>query len=329
MNFIALLKKNKKYIKKLLELLIYSFVIWFIYNRLSGNFDQLREVEVVSWYYLVLAVLLHSLHTLWNGLNWHFMISASGENVSRTGQISVYLRSYIMRYIPGNVVGILSRGIYNKEYNIPLLKSLWGWFLENLIYLSVGFLIGSIILIQKGNALFSLLEFGNEPDILLKIAIVLVYLVTIFVLFDDRVLKRLFNKFVKPRLPVEAQDEVQIIDMSVKNRLLLVIRYLLSWVIYSLSYIALLAALDINIGMLEAVSINAISWSLGYMSLVTPSGAGVREGVMAFLLESASGVTSGLAIIVTVVARFVFIAGELSGVLFFYLYKLLAINNGK
>lgn len=314
--FANMSEKTKKMLIKALQWIIYLSVALFIYNKLDGNLSELGSIKDISIPWLTASILIFSVHSLYNGLNWHYMIRAAGFKADKASQIDVYLRSYILRYIPGNVVGIFSRAIYNKEYKIPMVASLWGWFIENVTYLTLGLMIGSFVFLRT-----QLLNVSN--DWIVWVAL----LGGIVVILANDWLKLLFNKLLVPRLSKDARKEFVSLDIPMKSRLVLMGRYLLSWGIYSLSFIALIKAFGQPIDYI-VISINAIAWSLGYLSLITPSGSGIREGVMVALLTSVAGVPFGLATTISIMARIVFILGEMCGFGAFYLYKLIVQRNG-
>lgn len=317
----VLFANPKKILLKALELLVYALVIWFIYDRIGGSIARVSVWGSINYYLLIIATLIYATHTIWNGLAWHFMMTASGENVSVSGQLEIYLKSYLLRYIPGNVVGILSRALYNKKYGVPVVKSLWGWFWENIVYLCLGLLLGSVVVYQLGTDIFDRLEIGNEPDLLFRVAIVAVFILTLFVILDNRVLKTVFNKFLLPKLPESSRKEFQLLDINFPDRLKLVGRYAISWGIYSLSFYFVLKAVGVESNYLAAISANSLAWALGYLSVITPSGVGVRETVLIFLLAEAVGLTDEASVIIALLARSVFIAGEVLGFLLFFLTK--------
>lgn len=308
-------KSITKIAKKLLEILVYIAVAYFLYTKLAGNFDKLSEIEVVDIPLLVASILVFSMHSVFNGLNWNYMLRSGGHETKLPQQMDVYLRSYILRYIPGNVVGILSRAIYNREHKVPMIASLWGWFLENITYLVLGLVIGAFVIPQ-----IELTNFVPQWVVIVAIAI------GIFMIVANDWLKILFNKLLVPRLPKEAQEEFVSLDIPLKNRLILTVRYFVSWAIYSVSFILLSMSLGLEFNLL-LIPINALAWSLGYLSLVTPSGSGVREGVMVYLLTNALAVDGTLAVVVSIVARIVFIVGELLSFGAFYIYKLVNKKN--
>lgn len=319
---LKLSKKQLTALKKIIQYVIYIGVAYFIYTKVADeeNLNQLKQFTKtgsINYWLLALSVLVFSLHSLFNGLNWHYMLTQSKWDKSKSGklsligQIEVYLKSYLLRYIPGNVVGILSRAIYNKEYKVPMAMSLWGWFLENVTYLAVGVIVGIFVL-----------PFVEATQFVPMWLIIIAAILGLVVILANDWLKNIFNKFLVPKLPADVRDEFVSLDLSLKSRMTLTSRYLISWGIYSLSYILASLAIGIPFSPL-LISINALAWSVGYLSLVTPSGGFVREGTMIYLLTGALGIDGAVAVVLSIVARMVFIAGELLALALFYGYKLI------
>lgn len=304
-------KPTKKLIFKLIEYSLYIWVVYFIYQKLAPNLDKI-ELSKIDLKYIVIAVIIYSFHGIWNGWIWNFIVKASGEKTDIWAQISVYLRSYLLRYVPGNVVGILSRGLLNIENGIPMLKSVWGWFFENILYLGVSIILGFLALkdLQIDTKLIYLAIFGALAA-------------GIFIIIKHDLLESLFHKIVKPRVPKKYQNDIVSLSLDLKERTSVAIFYSISWLIYSMSFLFIVASTGFNItgNIVTLIAINAASYAIGYLSLVTPSGVGVREAVMIYLLGTLLAVEPQTSVIIAVLARIIFIVGELAGILVFYIVK--------
>jgi len=234
------------------------------------------------------------------------------------GQVDVYLRSYLLRYIPGNVVGILSRAIFNRVHGVPILKSLFAWCYENLLYLIVASVLGSFIIIRAGE---NWPIFGAIPSVPFFIFVIIAGLL---IALNVDWFEKMFNKYLVPRLPQRVKRETDLLNISLKKRIDIFIGFSVSWLIYSLSFLLLVSAVDISLlhmNVLELMSINALAWFIGFISFVTPSGSGVREWVMIFALENFMHIVPQIAIIIALLARIVFILGELLGFGGFFSFK--------
>jgi uncharacterized membrane protein YbhN (UPF0104 family) len=307
-----------KILKFLAQTLIFGAVAYFIYDIFSDNWRQLDNYkDSFNYFGLAFSAVLFALHSFINGFNWHYMLDQSdwqrsgNGHLSKIGQMDVYLKSYTLRYIPGNVIGILSRAIYNKEYKIPMVMSLWGWFLENITYLAISIIIGILVL-----------PFVDDTPLFSWWLVVPAALLGVVLILANDWLKILFNKFLVPKLPKKARDEFVSLDLPLSKRINLTLRFFVSWIIYSLSFLVLVYSMGLDIHLL-LVPINALSYAIGYLSIITPSGGGVRELVMGYLLSHALGYDAIMVVLVPVVARVVFIAGELLAFGTFKIFQLI------
>lgn len=304
-------KPIKTLVIRVLKYTIYAAVIYFVYDKLDGNLSQIRSFDEINWFWVWISILIFAFHSIWNGFNWHYMIQATGENVTKISQMEVYLKSYILRYIPGNVVGILSRGTYNKEYGVPMVKSLWGWFIENIIYLMLGIILG----------MYATLSLGLTPTQSTGLIAFAVFAGLLVIVKND-LLKLIFEKTLLKKLPEHSQKTFKGLSLSLENSLILTARYMIGWMIYSASFVAIMKALDIDpSNYLIGISVNSMSWAIGYLSIITPSGTGVRESAMILLFTEGVGLANETSVIIALISRVVFIIGEVVGFLGFYLVR--------
>lgn len=304
----------KKYGIPILKYTIYALVLYFIYNKLDGSISKIDHYKDFETGWLILALITFSTHSIWNGLNWHHMITSMSEKVNWMGQIEVYLKSFLLRYIPGNVVGIMARGTYNREYGVPMVKSLWGWFFENVVYLMLGILIGL-------PSVFAIGLNQNQSNILLGLALC----GGIFVVIKNDFIKVIFEKTLLKKVPERSQEIFRQLEIPLYNRIVLTLGYLVSWGIYSLSFVFVIKGVGLeltNSEYLKAISINSMSWAVGYLSVITPSGAGVRESTMITLLTKGIGISDSISVIIAILSRVIFMIAELVGIALFYLFKL-------
>jgi glycosyltransferase involved in cell wall biosynthesis len=303
---------SKKVLKTVLQLIVYSAVIYFIYDRLNGHLVELQDFTFANAKWLLVALGVYSLHSLINAHTWFKMMELSGEKVNVLEQMTVYLKSDVLRYIPGNVVGILARAIYNKEYKVSMAKSLWGWFFENVAYLVIGILIGSYAIS------------------ILPIDPVYVYMVIgaavvggLFGILKIDWLEWVFNKIVVKRLPKEERGKNHTLNIDLTGRFVIILRYLLTWIVTAGTFIIVVYAVDglRTTDLFLIASIYAMARSIGYLAIITPTGGGIRELVIIQLLSMVSGYTFAAATVIAIVTRVVFILAE------FLTYEVYLVDN--
>lgn len=306
-----------KILKKLLTYIIYAAVAYFIFKGLRGNIESIPSLSDIRWHWLILSLIVFSFHSIYNALIWYYIMTSSGEKVELLPQMEVYLKSYALRYIPGNVVGVLSRATLNRPYGVSMLKSLWGWFLENSIYLFLGCVIGLPVI------------FRYSTDLYLQIFLIIVAIIGgILIIFKLDLVEKIFLKLVSLKFADKVKDRRDVLGLSLKQRLIIMVMYIFAWVIYSASFIlTVMSVVDVDLKDIVVLSsTNAIAWSLGYLAVITPSGGGIRELVMNNALVRVLSYNAGIAIAIVAIARTIFIVAELLGyalfVIFKYLYNL-------
>lgn len=325
----------KKHIKIILQVLLYSSVIYFIGVRVASTDDVWHNIGNIDIFFFVLGIFVFAIQTLFNGYMWYYIMKASGEEVTLKSQMSVYLNSYLLRYIPGNVVGILARGEFNRKHGVSRLKSLWGWFLENVTFLSIGLSIGIYFIVKNFPDLTGLNVVISDRSDLVVIGSVLLFGLIIFssalLMFKGNALWELFNNYVIRKLLKKNLGKHIDIKLTNQSRVLITLGYLFSWVLYSTSFILIaysIVPMSINYP-LATISINALAWSLGYLFIITPSGTGVREAVFLTLLPMIAVISPANSAIIAVGMRLVTILGELSAFIIYKGYNMLIKLNGK
>jgi hypothetical protein len=314
----------KKVLKVLIQIIIYAAVGYLIYDKLNGNLGSLAQYKVHSYPVLIVAVFLYSFNSVLNGINWHRLMELVGERLSLSGQMDVYLRSYLLRYIPGNVVGILSRGVFNKKYGVSTVTSLWGWFLENIIYLLWAIVFGSYIIIKNITQLLPQIDFSDRVQVVtvsvLAFLILSCVAIALVSLIKLDVLEKIFRRFLLPQLPIRNRSGYKKIAITKWGRLEIFLRYGISWLIPSVCFLLVVYGL---IGLpidrpFELISANALAYALGYIVIVTPSGGGVREAVLIYALSTINGFSPSDSVIIAIATRVVYIFGELLTLAMFY-----------
>jgi uncharacterized membrane protein YbhN (UPF0104 family) len=105
------------------------------------------------------------------------------------------------------------------------------------------------------------------------------------------------------------------------NAISLILVYTAGWFCYGLSGFTLIYALELPCNT-SFFSINAAfvtSWLIGFLSMITPGGLGVREATLVYLLKSE--IHTAEAIALALVLRFTWTMIELAGVLLGLLLK--------
>lgn len=212
-----------------------------------------------------------------NALSWHLTVRSLGANLSFKKNFKIWIFSNLSRFIPGGIWQYPSRVIMLTQNKINKTTALIAVLLESLLLLSIGAL-----------TIFVTLYFFDLPSELKVTQNYLGFLIIplgLFLLIDQKAFNffaqiffRILNKEIK-------QTNITTITLSKKIQLLSV---------FSLQFISagillfllarVLMPLDVN---LLPIFIGAftLSWLIGYLTFLAPSGLGVFEVSLAVILS--------------------------------------------
>jgi uncharacterized membrane protein YbhN (UPF0104 family) len=301
---------QKQSARQLIGLVITAVVLvawgWFLYG-------QVERLNAYSWKiapgWLALAILLATLYFVGLGIGWSILLRAmSGKSSTLTlfQGARVWQLSMFTRYIPGNVWHILSRAALAEQVQASRSLVIASATIEQLLTLLGALLLVPIALPYLA-AQISLT--GSMAGWLILLAVAF-GLVAIHPLILGRLLIWMGGKFRRPE-----------IAWRYKYRTMLGILcfYALITSVSGCSLVAIVIGLA-DIEMMHIpfiVGSAALAWAVGYLSFLTPSGLGVREGVLVGLLSLILPLP--VAIVASLLFRLVSMAGELLSLGMFWL----------
>ena len=265
------------------RLLLAGAILLFLVKRFAGLLDEM-DVDSLSFHPLWLIVSLGILigyRTLlvypWRTL----YSSASQTEVSFQASWVLCQLSQLGKYLPGKVgqfIGIvaLSRplGLLKTESVISTLQAL-------AIQCVLGFCIGVPVLLSP-TANHSLHNwhplFRRNAPILIGLTLVIVGLGCILLFFFFK------GMFLKKMYPL--QKSIRAL-FRVPRILRLLTVYFLLWVYFGIGFFFFVKSITpaVELGhFLMITGIYPFAWSIGFISLVTPGGLGVRESVLSVFL---------------------------------------------
>ncbi len=308
-RLLALAARYKTPIRAAALLLIAIFValaVWRAWTELPPNYAW-----HVSWPLLVGGFVLLVAQELSFALIWRAILARLGGGLDVRAAQQIYLGSEFVRYIPGNVWHVFTRILWAERRGIPRVTGLASMTIELATKITSAALVFALTLLvwPDVRGLAGALGSGGRTVPLL---IGLVGVPLLLVGLHPRLLAGVLNFGLRRlgRSPV---------SFALRYRDLLVITLLwsASWVVggagFGLTVLALAPSVALTPAMLAiCVGIFAIGWDIGFLSFITPSGIGFREGVIALLLALAGLVpVAAVAIAIALVARLVGTAAEL------------------
>lgn len=220
------------------------------------------------------------------------------------------LKSFIIagfgRYIPGKIWAFGGRIVILKnDLNINEFKTANALIVDTIFMMLSSFITGI-------PALFAL-------KTKIKIWYFLIIIALSFILINPKFFKLYFKIYKKI---FKKKNLEQGIHITWKKLSLTFLPYFLSWIIYAFAFGVFIVSFGVKKSeILFYSSIYPISWFIGFISLFSPAGIGIREGIMTLFLTKF--LPNKLAISLSILSRIWTLTGELSFALFYLILQIL------
>ncbi len=298
-----------KRLRRLLPPIAIGIVIvaWgsFIWNQVDTLRAYTWQISPIA---LVLALVIGAVYYAVLGLGWALLLrNMRQQPIPLMPAVRIWLFSMVSRYIPGNVWHILSRAIMARQLGAS----------STMVVASASIEQGLTILAAFGIATLTLPGWldnrypAAEPGIMAAIVIAtLIGLVSLHPHILGRILKFGAARLNQPELAW---------SYRYRDMLALTLLFVLAHLCSGLALVTILIGTTQFDSTLVPFVIGsaAAAWAIGYLSLITPGGLGVREGVLTGLL--ALVVPLPVATMASLLFRVVLTLSELLIVLMFWL----------
>lgn len=271
------------WVKRLLQGTIVALIVLFLGLNLWKSWDRLSlyHWQVIPWL-IGLAGAGYIAQELTYPLIWQTILVRLRTGLPWRKGMRIYLGAEVVRYIPGNVWHVLARVLWAEREGVPRALGLVSIVLELATKLAAGAMVFAVSLLFWRDVHLA----GRGSGFL----IALVLLPLLLLLLHPRLLGQILNLGLRllHRQPV---------SLPLRYRDVLVVAgcWCLSWLIGGAAFYALAGAVTpMPPGALfVCIGIYAIAWDVGFVSFVTPSGLGFREGAVILLLALAGLVPAG------------------------------------
>lgn len=270
----------KNIAKRVLQIGLPIVILAYFVLDVKKEWSQLAS-HPIQWNFwlLLLAFAGFLLQVLSYGVIWRTVLARLGAHLNFRTSLRIYLASEFVRYIPGNIWHVLTRILWVGKYGVSRPVAFASMTIELITKLAAGaFIFALSLLFWSDSGAVHSFVYAAPLLIAAGIASVLVLLV----ILHPRILNGLLNTALRlmKREPIT-------LPLRYRDILLVTLSWAISWIIAGTAFYVLvlavypalpLAALPICIG------IYALAWDVGFVSFITPSGLGFREGTIAFLL---------------------------------------------
>lgn len=262
--------------KRVLQIGLPVVILVLFIISVQRNWNQLTSYKF-EWnpWFLALGFLGFLLQELSYGLIWRKVLMRLGAQLDLRAALRIYLASEFVRYIPGNVWHVLTRILWVNKYGVSRPVAFASMTVELITKLAAGALIFALSLLFWSDigAIQKLLH-GTPVVIGLGVVLALGLLVGLH--------PRVLNGVMSFGLRLLKRDPV-VLTLRYSDILLITLYWLMSWAIagtaFYLLLLSLLPAVPIS-ALPVCIGIYAIAWDIGFVSFITPSGLGFREGAI-------------------------------------------------
>lgn len=260
--------------------LLFGYQLWLALGAFrSHSFSEVRfDLLVLSFSLDLLAYFLII-------VAWQLCMRSVASSISMTQAMEGYAISFLPRYIPGTIWGYVSRTEWMTRHNGVPSSRTW---LASLLELSVQ--------VVSSTTVAALLLRLWAPEFSW-----LIVLPPAMWLGAGVMLHRLKVRLSCPY------------DIKWRHWYVCGAVYFPFWLVHGLSTMCIVLAYQgqTDQGALLYTSVFSAAWLVGFVAVFLPSGLGVREMTLAFLLQQTAGIASSEASMIAVTSRLLLILSEL------------------
>lgn len=286
-------KRVPPIVKTILVILVILITVVFLTKTLLEYYEQAKHaISSISPIKIIAAFLLFLGHFYMRVFSWRSIVSFLGANISKQDSLLVWFFSEATRYIPGNIWSFASRAYLAQQKGVLTTISILILPIEIIVVVITTSVLSSYAIIK------TIEKLPVDLTFYIGILISLITLIVVFLLYKriKKILRKLFNLTLNP-----------------EKFLTILLFQILSWSFYGIGVVVLVNDLP-NLNLFLLLSSALLAWLIGYLSIITPMGLGVREG--AFVLLTGQQIGIGQAVVVAVLSRTILIIAELTNLAF-------------
>jgi uncharacterized membrane protein YbhN (UPF0104 family) len=266
----------KPVLKKTIGVAVAGVILFFIIRNLVSGLAELETIEfsVRPWRIVGSFLMLAILFPVYGKL-WQYILSKMGHAIAYRESMRIWFLSQAGRYVPGKIWFALGRIYLCERAGVPRSAATVAMALELALVLAsaiVAFGIASLL----------------SPALARREYLVGLLLVPVVVAaVHPAVIRWVLKRF--KRLPAD-------FDLSYPDILKILGFYVICWGIYGVGFHLIGTAFWVSGAppgfysqgpavIPQMIGVNSIAWAGGLLSVVTPAGLGVREGISGVLLS--------------------------------------------
>jgi glycosyltransferase 2 family protein len=273
---------KKKFFRRVLSWsLISAGFLWVAWLIIHDGTKLWSYISELSWQWLIISLGLGSISIMPNALIFYILLKEQpGITLSMRYAARLLFVGQMVRHLPGRFWGVAYQ-VNSARKRIPSLTLVKINVDFTLIFLAFNTLFPLVIIVfYQANLTFSLLLFVAGSSFLV-----------LCLRFDwTRFFLMLIGSFLPKRFADSVQNYLSAEKKKYPWRSLITIMLLLmvGWLCYLLAWKSFNGIFPFfeNDNMIVLCAIYSLAWAVGFLSMVTPAGLGVREATFVFLAGS-------------------------------------------
>ncbi|UCG60518.1 MAG: flippase-like domain-containing protein [Candidatus Zixiibacteriota bacterium] len=277
----------------ILKYVLIAIVVYFVGRKLVANW---QEVVAYRWsinpYLLALSVAAHILTFVLLAQVWCFIISGFGFRVPLGQAFKISYIANLGRYIPGKIWQMFGMVLLARKIDISEEVAVASWALAQVYAIPAAFLACAVSLVFHPQMYTDYISSLVGTAMYVVAAVIFVISVLVIVVPDKALL--LFNVLLR----IFKRPQVTF-RLSKLTALKVYLGYFVCWLLFGFSFWLFLNAVieDPQIPIMAGIVTFLLAYQVGYLTVFSPGGLGVRELVLTSLLTPFVGpVAAGVAV---------------------------------
>jgi hypothetical protein len=227
------------------------------------------------------------------GLVWRDLLASQGYGTGRIGGLRVFFIAQLGKYLPGGIWALVAQVGMARDLKVPGRQAATATFLVLALSLISAVLVAGVVLPL---AIPGLLQ--EYWWVFLAVPVLVVLLLPPVVAWWSGLAFRLLRRPVEP------------VRLSWGLLVRLAAMLVVSWVLLGLHFGALVQGLGADVAdpWLLSVGIFPLAWVAGFLVIIAPAGAGVREG--ALVLGFSGALDGGAVLTVALLSRVILVLAD-------------------
>jgi glycosyltransferase 2 family protein len=252
-----------------------------------------QQVQRLSWPVVLLAFAFALLGLFFNLMVWRELLADLGSRLSIPEAWRIYFIGGLSKYVPGSIWPMLAQAELGADRGIPRSRSALSVVLSYSVMTCLGLVVGAITL--------PFAHAGSVAQYFWILFLIPVGVVALSPPVLNRLLRLVLRVARQPRAlaSVSYQGLARTIGWAMG-----------AWIANGLMIYVLVRHLSgARQGtLLVSIAAYGLSWSIGFLAVFAPAGAGVREAVMVAVLHTQT--TATIALTVALVSRALSVVGD-------------------